>query len=118
MTPEEQVFHWLIDWGGIIIGAIATVIASYHFKGKEAMRQQLETNTREIEVLKKGQANDRQLLTQKMDSVENELRDMKESFRDDVGEIKDSIIALQTSMTHLSENQGELRGTLSAFLNK
>lgn len=108
----------ILQWAGIIVGAFATAIAAYHFKGKETLRNQVAENTREILSLKANQASDRELLSQKLTSVENELRDLKKSVRDDVSEIKESVSFITASLASLAESQGELRGTIMATMKK
>ena len=108
----------ILQWATAAVAAFATALAAYHFKGKESLRAQVETNTQEILTLKTQQKGDFDLLSQKMTSVEAELKDLKESVRDDVSEIKDSISSISFSMRQLAESQGELRGTIMATLKK
>ena len=106
----------ILQWATTAVSVFATALATYHFKGKESLLKQVESNSQEILRLKANQASDRQLLSQKMTSVEAELRDLKESVRDDVTEIKESVSSITSSMSNLAESQGELRGTIMATL--
>ena len=108
----------ILQWVSIFLGAFATALATYHYKGKEALKRQVAQNTQEILKLKANQVSDRELLSQKMTSVEAELRDLKENVRDDISDIKDSITILSASMSSLASSQGELRGTIMATLKK
>jgi len=108
----------LLKWVHISFSVLATALATYHFKGKEALKRQVEQNSQEIITLKVNQGRDRDLLTQKMTSVEAELRDLKDSVRDDITDIKESIHVITASMQNLAESQGELRGTIMATLKR
>ena len=114
-----------VQYGGIVLGAISSAIATYHFKGKEALKEQVSKltsemghNSQEIAMLKTQTAGDRELLKQQLVSLDAELKDVKRSMRDDTNEIKGAISLISQSMTALVEKQGELSGTLSAVLHK
>ena len=116
MADDVNIANAIVHWIGVAFSVLATALASYHFRGKEALKNQCYANAQEIEKLKVNQDADMKLLSQKMASVEAELRDLKTSVRIDVNEIKESINVLGASMTTLAESQGELRGTIMATL--
>lgn len=114
----------IIQWGGIILGSVASVIATYHFKGKDALRHQLDKmqcrideHDKEITQLQTQTANDRGLLDQKLSTLSSEVTDIKCSLRDNNSEIKESIMSLTTIINKIAEGQGELRGTINAMLS-
>jgi len=115
----------IVQYGGILLSAVATAMAAYHFKGKDALKEQvlkligqMGCNSQEIAMLKTQTAGDRELLKQQLVSLDAELKDVKRSMRDDTNEIKGAISLISQSMTALVEKQGELSGTLSAVLHK
>ena len=107
----------MIEVAVVLLGAFTTGLTTYLFKVRSDLQKQVEVNTQEVLRLKDSAVSDRKLLTQKMSSVEAELKDMKEAFRDDVGEIKGSILMLTNQLSHMAEAQGELRGTVMASIN-
>lgn len=102
----------LINWAGVVFGALATLIGTWHFKGKEHIRTQLQKNTMDIKSLDQTQKSDTQLLTQKMASVEVELRDMKDSVKVELGEIKTMVNTLNASLMGIAVSMGELSGKI------
>jgi len=115
----------VVQYGGILLSAVATAMAAYHFKGKDALNEQVSklvnqmgSNSQEIAMLKTQTAGDRELLKQQLVSLDAELKDVKRSMRDDTNEIKGAISLISQSMTALVEKHGELSGTLSAVLHK
>lgn len=112
MANEVDAVEIVLRWGGIVLGAVATAITSWLFKGKESLKKQLEKNTLDVIALQTNQESDRRLLSQKLSSVENELHDMKTSSKDDLADIKTAVNTLNATVMQLAITTGELSGKI------
>ena len=107
-----EAVNLVIHYGGILLSVFATALATWHFKGKDQTKAQLTKNTLDIRSLKHKQQSDTELLSQKMASVEAELKDMKETWKSDGGEIKKSVNTLNATIMSLAVGLGEINGKI------
>ena len=103
-----------VQYGGIVVGAFSTALAAWHFRGKDALKRQLFGNTREILKLKGQQTSMNELFQQQLSSLETEMRDIRDSVKEDTAEIKESVRIISASVISMAEGQGELRGHIMA----
>ena len=109
--------QWLAALAAAIISGIAGVLFTKHIKSNNELRERVQTNTKELELLKQKQESNYRLLKQKMTSVENELRDMKEYVKDDTNEIKVGLKELTSALVDLASSHSELKGHISDYRN-
>lgn len=107
-----------INYLGVIIGSISTVIATYHFKGKSEFRQKVDSLAEEVSRLKEKVNSDREKVSVQLTNLDTEMKEIKQSIKSDNNELKQAIFCVNSSINKIGEAQGEFRGTLTALLRE
>ena len=111
-------YEMIVNYVGVIIGSITTVMFTYHLKSRGELKDKVVQLSEEVNNLKSERRSDKDLFSHQLTNLDTEIKEVKRSIREDNAEIKGAIQNVTASLQSIAESQGEFRGIIQTLFKE